>query len=221
MQFSFVRAKIGAGLQVHMKSILIAFVLSFITVSAHAGEGQKLLDTFYKEVKSIRADFLQILLDENGEVIQESSGKVVILRPDRFRWDYEKPFPQQIIADGKKFWIYDSELEQVTVKSADQAVTDTPALILSGKKSLDENFIIKEEGKHKTLVWVALLPKTGDTDFMKIRMAFDPELAAMELEDHFGQITRILFTKEERNPKLDSKLFEFVVPEGVDVVGDR
>ena len=199
--------------------LFIAFSLGIVNVTVHAGEGQKLLDSFYKEVKSIRADFLQVLLDDNGEIIQESSGKVVIQRPDKFRWDYKEPFPQQIIADGKKFWIYDSELEQVTVRSADQAVTDTPALILSGKKGLDENFIIKEEGKHKTLVWIALLPKTSDTDFMKIRMAFDPELAAMELEDHFGQITRILFTKVERNPKLDSKLFEFVVPEGVDVVG--
>ena len=197
----------------------IAFFPGIISVTAHAGEGQKLLNSFYKEVKSIRADFLQILLDDNGEIIQESSGKVVILRPDKFRWDYKEPFPQQIIADGKKFWIYDSELEQVIVRSADQTVTDTPALILSGKKALDENFIIKEEGKHKTLVWVALLPKTSDTDFMKIRMAFDPELAAMELEDHFGQITRILFTNVERNPKVDQKLFEFVVPEGVDVVG--
>ena len=198
----------------------IVFSLGIVTTTVHAGEGQKLLDTFYKEVKSIRADFLQVLLDDNGEIIQESSGKVVILRPDRFRWDYKEPFPQQIIADGKKFWIYDSELEQVTVRSADQAVTDTPALILSGKQSLDKNFIIKEEGKHNTLVWIALLPKTSDTDFMKIRMAFDPELAAMELEDHFGQITRILFTNVERNPKLDQGLFEFVVPDGVDVVGE-
>lgn len=198
---------------------LMAFLPGIMSVTAHAGEGQKLLNIFYKEVKSIRAEFQQILLDSNGEIIQESSGKVLIQRPDRFRWDYEKPFPQQIIADGKKFWIYDSELEQVTVKSADQAVTDTPAMILSGKKALDENFIIKEEGKHKTLAWVALLPKTSDTDFMKIRMAFDPELAAMELEDHLGQITRILFTRVERNPKVDGKLFEFVVPEGVDVVG--
>ena len=206
--------------RIYSALFLIAISLGIVNVTVHAGEGQKLLDSFYKEVKSIRADFLQILLDDNGEVIQESSGKVVILRPDKFRWDYKEPFPQQIIADGKKFWIYDSELEQVTVRSADQAVTDTPALILSGKRSLDENFIIKEEGKHKTLVWVALLPKTSDTDFMKIRMAFNPELAAMELEDHFGQITRILFTKVERNPKLDQKLFEFVVPEGVDVVGE-
>ena len=198
----------------------IAFSLGIVTATVHAGDGQKLLDSFYKEVKSIRADFLQVLLDDNGEIIQESSGKVVILRPDKFRWDYKEPFPQQIIADGKKFWIYDSELEQVTVRSADQAVTDTPALILSGKQSLDENFIIREEGKHKTLVWIALLPRTSDTDFMKIRMAFDPELAAMELEDHFGQITRILFTNVERNPELDLKLFEFVVPEGVDVVGE-
>ena len=122
----------------------IAFFPGIISVTAHAGEGQKLLNSFYKEVKSIRADFLQILLDDNGEIIQESSGKVVILRPDKFRWDYKEPFPQQIIADGKKFWIYDSELEQVIVRSADQTVTDTPALILSGKKALDENFIIKE-----------------------------------------------------------------------------
>lgn len=204
----------------NIKNIFIVFSLLVFSSAACSGEGQKLLDNFYKEVKSIRADFLQVLLDSNGEIIQESSGKVVILRPDKFRWDYKEPFPQLIIADGKKFWIYDSELEQVTVRSADQAVADTPALILSGKQSLEDNFIIKEEGKHKTLVWVALLPKTSDTNFEKIRLAFDPELAAMELEDYLGQITRILFTNVERNPKVDDGLFEFVVPEGVDVVGE-
>jgi outer membrane lipoprotein carrier protein len=92
--------------------------------------------------------------------------------------------------------------------------------VLSGKKDLEDNFIIKEEGKHKTLTWVALLPKASDTDFQNIRLAFDPELAAMELEDHLGQITRILFSKVERNPKVDDKLFEFVVPDGVDIVGE-
>lgn len=200
--------------------IVIASSLLILSLPARAGEGEKLLNKFYKEVKSIRADFSQILLDSNGEIIQKSSGKVIILRPEKFRWDYAEPFPQQIIADGKKFWIYDSELEQVTVKSANQAVTDTPALILSGKQNLEDNFIIKEEGKRKSLTWVALLPKASDTDFQSIRLAFDPELAAMELEDNLGQITRILFTNVERNPEVDGELFEFVVPEGVDVVGE-
>jgi chaperone LolA len=185
-----------------------------------AGEGIDRLQAFYDGVKSLRADFHQILLDADGNTIQESDGSVQIQRPGKFYWDYKTPYPQQIVTNGVKLWIYDSDLEQVTVKSAKESLGNAPALVLSGKRPLQENFDITEQGKISGYLWVELTPKKTDNEFSIVRLGFDQELALMEVVDGFGQVTRLWLKNVVRNPGIDNKLFDFVIPKGVDVVGE-
>ena len=142
-------------------------------------------------------------------------------RPGKFRWDYLEPYKQLIVSDGSKIWIYDTELEQVTVKPIESGLSDTPALLLSGDKPLDQAFVITDLGENGGLEWVELMPKVSDTSFERVRLGFGKDdLQGMELVDNFGQTTRLDFTNLKRNPAVEQSLFAFTPPPGVDVIGE-
>jgi len=184
-----------------------------------AATGHQLLDGFLKGLVSFQAKFVQRVTDEQGAQQQDSSGVVYLQRPGRFRWDYEKPYRQLIVADGKKVWVYDPELKQVTVKALDTALGNTPALLLGGDVDIGAHFDVSDGGTKDGLTWVWLKPKGRDNQYSAIGLGFDGErLAVMQLSDNLGQITSIRFSDEHRNPKLDPTLFEFTPPPGVDVL---
>lgn len=194
--------------------------LTLAPLAGHAGIASERLDDFFANVKALQADFHQTLLDGNGSMVKEASGVLVMQRPGKFRWDYLLPYKQLIVADGKKIWVYDSELEQVTVKPMDTALGSTPALLLSGDQPLEESFTITDLGPNEGLEWVELLPKTPDGSFERVRLAFDEtSLRRMELVDNFGQLTALEFKKIQRNVDPDPALFSFVPPDGVDIIG--
>lgn len=195
-------------------------LLLCLSTTAHAG-GRERLDAFYKDVQSLRGEFTQTLLDPRMKVTEEAQGTLALQRPGKFRWDYKTPYHQLIVTNGAKIWIYDIDLEQVTVKRLDEAVGNTPAQLLSSGESLEKNFDIADQGKSGELEWVELTPKQKDSSFEKVRLGFDQrDLRAMELKDNFGQTTRLQFSRLERNPKLVPSLFDFTPPPGVDVVGE-
>lgn len=203
-----------------MKKLLCLFLLS-IPVSSMAGAGNDRLNAFFNDVKSVRADFTQQVLDPKDKALLQTSGKMLLLRPGRFRWDYTKPYKQLIIANGKKVWLYDVDLEQVTVKKIDKALGSTPALLLSSDAKIEDNFTVRELGVEHELAWVELTPKNKESGFEKMVLGFgDHDLKHMELQDSFGQLTRLSFTNIERNPELDPAQFDFVPPQGVDVIGE-
>lgn len=195
-------------------------LLLCLSSAAHAG-GRERLDAFYKDVRSLRGEFTQTLLDPRMKVTEEAQGTLALQRPGKFRWDYKTPYHQLIVTNGDKIWIYDIDLEQVTVKRLDEAVGNTPAQLLSSGESLEKNFDITDQGSSGELEWVELTPKQKDSGFEKVRLGFDQrDLRAMELKDNFGQTTRLQFSRLERNPKLVPSLFDFTPPPGVDVVGE-
>lgn len=198
---------------------LLFLVISGVNVAWGQSATEQLRD-FNRQVQSMQANFEQTLFDAEGEIVQQASGEVYIKRPGKFRWDYVLPAPQQLVADGMRFWIYDSDLEQVTVKSTDEALGTAPALVLTGRRDLNEDFIIKEQGLSEGLNWVELFPRKQDTEFTRVRIGFDPELRVMELIDNFGQRTHIRFNDLQRNVAIDNSRFEFNIPPGVDVIGD-
>jgi outer membrane lipoprotein carrier protein len=179
------------------------------------------LQDFYDNVKSMQADFTQTLFDNTGEVMQRAGGTLVIQRPGKFRWDYKDPYEQLIVADGRKLWLYDIDLEQITVKSMDIALGNTPAMLLSGTQPLKDDFDIIPMPQREGLQWVELIPK-GETDgFEQVRLGFGKrELEMLEMIDGLGQVTRITFNNIKRNVSLDKQLFIFKPPVDVDVVGD-
>ena len=178
------------------------------------------LHRFLQETRTLKADFAQIVISRGGRKPQQSAGTVAISRPGKLRWDIQKPYPQLVVGDGEKIWIYDSELKQVTVRPAGQALGGSPAALLAGKNELEKNFALAEAGESDGMDWVEALPKASDSGFEKIRLGFaGSDLAAMVLVDSFGQTTQIRFSKLERNPALPASTFKFSPPPGVDVVG--
>lgn len=176
---------------------------------------------YLDSTRTLRADFSQTVVGKAGRKPQQSSGTLAISRPGKLRWEIQKPYPQLMVGDGDKFWIYDPELKQVTVRKMGQAIGSTPAALLSGSTDLEKNFALKEGGEVEGLNWVEALPKSSDSGFEKVRLGFaGNELKAMELLDNFGQTTQVRFSRIERNPALPATLFKFTPPAGADVVGE-
>lgn len=193
-------------------------ILSF---SAVAATGIDRLNAFFTDIKSMRADFVQTVRSEGFSVIDRSEGVLQMLRPGRFRWDYQQPYVQKIIADGKKLWIYDVELEQIIVKPLNDALGSTPAALLSGTGSLTDRFEITNLASthNDGLLWVKLLPKEDNASFEQLSLAFDElGLRKMELIDAFGQITVLSFFNLQTNNKIAASVFDFTPPPGVDVL---
>jgi len=201
----------------------LIFVAFFLVNSASyaAEEPVKQLQAFLKASKSLTADFKQVLINEAGDPYQTSYGIFYLQRPGKFRWDYLKPFQQQIVSTSGKVWFYDTDLEQVTVKKLDESVGSTPALLLSGNISLDDNFTMQDQGVDGDMQWIKLSPKNQESSFKYILIGLNKgSLGGMELSDNFGQLTRIYFSNVLLNPPIKPTVFEFKTPKGADVFSD-
>jgi outer membrane lipoprotein carrier protein len=201
--------------------LLLALFPSLVSAANAASDPTASLRRFFSEVHSYQARFNQVVLDESLNIIQESSGTLWIERPDKFRWDYDLPFKQQIVADGSRIWVYDPELKQVTVRPLTGGLGDTPAMLLAGKGKLDNNFTVKSLGVQGKLSWAQLIPKRKDGGFEDIRIGFEQgRLRMLEMVDGFGQTTRVTLQAPKENRKIDAAKFSFTPPKGVDVVGE-
>ncbi len=203
--------------------VLVAVLLlpGLASAAPQAGNAIARLQAFIKDVHSLKADFTQVVLDANLQQVRKSVGTLAIKRPDRFRWDYATPNKEIIVADGKRVWIYDVELQQVTVKPLSGTLAASPAVLLSGSNDVDKSFTVKDLGESNGLEWVGLTPKTQDTDFDNVKLGFKgAAIAVMELKDALGNLTRITFSHLILNPTIPDSLFQFTPPAGADVIGD-
>jgi outer membrane lipoprotein carrier protein len=176
---------------------------------------------FNAATKTATARFEQQAYDRGGKVVDRSSGSFAFARPDRFRWAYEKPHQQVLIADGKRLWIYDPDLRQVTVKRIDAAISSTPAALLAGRDDITKLFTLRDAGTADGLAWVEALPKAKDTGFDRVRLGLKGRtLAAMELYDQLGGHTLLRFEDLKANPPLPPSTFQFTPPKGADVIDD-
>jgi outer membrane lipoprotein carrier protein len=202
------------------KSLFTLFALMLGT-SAHAGGSDKLRH-FISSSLSGQANFTQVVQDKKGRKIQSATGTMQFVRPGKFRWVYQKPYEQIIVGDGEKFWLFDVDLNQVTVKKLDAALGSSPAALLSGNSEIERAFLLTDTATKDGLEWLEASAKASDTGFEKITMAFNAQgdLVVMELLDSFGLRTELRFSNMQRNPKLPATLFKFVPPKGVDVLGE-
>jgi len=206
-----------------LKRIFLFCVLTVLAVGpALAAEAMAQLQRFNSEMTTLKAEFSQRVFSDNGELQQQASGQLHIQRPGRFRWDYQEPYQQLILADGSKLWIYDEDLEQVTVKNIDEALGQTPAMLLSGGRDLEQEFHIIELGEMEgSQQWVELTPKAKDSSFIRMRLGFlNGELHTMELLDGFNNLTVVVLNQVVRNDPVRAGMFRFDPPAGVDVIGD-
>lgn len=186
-----------------------------------AGSIEK-LKAFAQETRSARSSFTQTVRDKDGATVQSASGKLMFARPGKFRWEYDKPYQQTIVGDGQKLWVYDKDLNQVTVKKLDGALGSSPAALLAGSNDIEQYYNVDATGSKNGLDWLDAFPRDQDSMFDKVRMGFRGNmLDTMELYDHLGQTTVIRFNKIERNPKLAANSFTFSPPAGADVIEDK
>ncbi len=208
-----------------MPNFLKIIALSLLVNSpAFAAESTPLeqLKSFLASTKTLTANFKQAVLDENGKAKQTSYGVFYLSRPGKFRWNYQKPFQQEIVSNGGKVWFYDTDLEQVTVKKLDKSVGSTPALLLTGDVAIEKEFTIEKQGDEEGMQWIKLLPKNAESNFKYVLIGLEKGvLGGMELHDNFGQLTRIYFSQVKSNIDLKADLFTFTVPKGVDVLEDK
>jgi outer membrane lipoprotein carrier protein len=177
---------------------------------------------FVAATKSARGEFSQRMVKEEGGKLHTSAasvGSFLFARPGKFIWAYQKPYEQILQADGDKLYIYDKDLNQVTVRTLGNALGSSPAAILFGSNDLEKNFTLSEAGTRDGIEWLQAIPKTKDTQFEKIGIGMKDGLpVAMELRDSFGQVSLLSFAKFEKNPSLPSGQFKFVMPKGADVL---
>ncbi|MFP5417617.1 MAG: outer membrane lipoprotein chaperone LolA [Gammaproteobacteria bacterium] len=202
-----------------MKQFILACTLA-VPFLAHGG-GIDRLKAFISGAQTAEADFAQTVVDKAGRVSQQASGKMAFARPGRFRWDYARPYEQVIVGDGVKLWLYDVDLDQVTVKPLNEVIAGTPAALLAGDTAIEKYFKLKDAPDSGGLEWLEATPKNRDTSFERIRMGFrGDELVQMDLFDFFGQRTTLKLTHFVRNPAIPAARFKFVPPKGADIIGD-
>jgi outer membrane lipoprotein carrier protein len=199
--------------------LLIALAACAACLPASAGSLER-FQAFIRTTQSARADFEQKVYDRNKKLVQESKGNFAFLRPGRFRWTFSKPYSQLIVGDGEKVWVYDEDLNQVTVRKLSSALGATPAALIAGNADIEQAFVFTDAGEIDGLQWLDAKPREKDAGFERIRMGFGlAGIDAMELVDQFGQTTMLKFSNLQRNPKLDAGTFRFTPPKGADLLG--
>lgn len=203
-----------------MKILHLLLALLLLSPNVFAG-GVDALKVFISDTRTAKAGFSQTVLDQNGRQRQKSEGTLSFSRPGKFRWVYQKPYEQLIVGDGSKLWIYDADLEQVTVRKLGDALGSSPAALLAGSNEIEKHFTLKDAGASEGLEWLEARPKDKESTFEAVRMGFAGNtLVAMELKDTFGQTTILKFSGLVKNPAVNASEFKFTPPNGADVITD-
>lgn len=199
----------------------VAFALALAAPLACAANGLDDFLAFNAATRTATARFDQEVFDRAGKVIERASGTFAFARPGKFRWTYEKPHKQVLVGDGARLWIHDPELNQVTVKRIDQAISSTPAALLAGRDDITRLFTLRDGGAADGLEWVEAQPKAQDTGFERVRLGLKGRtLAAMELQDQLGGRTLLRFSGLKADIALPAETFTFRPPPGADVIED-
>lgn len=198
--------------------LIAALLVAAATPAAAASEALEALQGYYERVETLQGDFEQTTRDDRSEVVEQSAGTFVIDRPERFRWSYAEPFPQEIVADGERLWVYDKALSQVTVRPQEQALGSAPAQLLAGDYAgLEAAFEIEAESG-----FVRLTPREEGQAFEEARLRFDgARPTSLEIDDALGQTTRVALSALRVNKPVDGQRLRFEPPEGVDVYRGR
>jgi outer membrane lipoprotein carrier protein len=200
---------------------ILSSLLSVPLWAGTSGPARSGLEHFSQDLETLKASFTQTVKGQDGRLESEGSGDVWLKRPGLFRWSYGGEFPELIVADGQRVWLYDPTLEQVTVKPQSGMAENSPLMLLTDLDAIDEQFIVREAGDYEGIDLLELESRNPESEFDRVMLGFrDQSLVLMSLEDAFGLRTEIWFSDMRRNPELDNALFHFEPPENTDVVGE-
>ncbi len=205
------------------KFFYLAFFFMLVANISYADTTLSNLSTRLNAMHTLQADFTQTVYDNRGKVIQTSYGHMALQRPGRFRWQIVKPIPQLIIANASRIWIYDPDLEQVTLRSLKNVAGETPALLLSHvNNALEDDFTVSTKpNTSSTTEQFLLTPKKADNMFSSIELDFtNKKLSTMRLKDQLGHATLIQFKNAKDNVNLPATFFNFKPPANTDVIDE-
>jgi chaperone LolA len=205
-----------------LRCLFAAALMAASLPAAAADDSLSRVEAWLRSVRTLSADFVQVVRSRDGQITSRATGTLSLSRPDRFRWDYRQPYVQVIVADGRRLWLYDADLEQVTVRPLEAGLGSTPAMLLSGAGSVGESFTGGPVERDGEWTWCRLVPKQRGSDFESMSLGFNGRgaLVAMQLVDKLGQSTELVFSAVALNTQLDADLFRFTPPKGADVIGD-
>jgi outer membrane lipoprotein carrier protein len=210
-----------------MRALLSSLFCSFVSVAllvphANAADSARArMEAFSKDLKSVTAVFSQSVTDANGHRGDESHGTFALQAPRQFRWETKQPYEQTIVADGTRVWVYEPDLQQVSVRSQSSEEAHSPLTVLTNLSELDSQFTASESGERDGLVWLKLVSKAKEPEFEYAELGFAArDLERMVFKDQLGNTTEIRFADWKRNPKIDADTFKFTPPKGVDVIGN-
>jgi outer membrane lipoprotein carrier protein len=204
-----------------LRSLTFAVLALAGTAAVHAQTARSALDRFGDGLVSLEGVFEQQVFNGDGSVREEAKGTVALRAPRLFRWQYDTPYEQLVVADGTHVWLYDVDLEQVTVKRQADQEAQSPLIVLTDPASLDTRYDVTETGERDGLAWLTLKPKQADGEFVQAELGLGRGgLERMHLEDSLGGRTQIVFSAWQRNAAQPADRFTFKPPEGVDVIGD-
>jgi len=204
-----------------MRRMLATLLFALLSTAAPAESGREILERFVTSTQSWQADFTQDVINDRGEVQSRAAGIFTLLRPGRFRWEYTAPWLQTIVADGERIWLYDVDLEQVTVRAMDGSLSQTPAALLAGDVSALDDVSVVAVRAGDGSVRLELNSVDANSDFESVALNFkDDELRGLELRDKLGQTTRIQFGNAQLNPGLSQSDFDLDIPDTVDVIDE-
>lgn len=201
-------------------AVMLILPSAVFAEDGNTDEGARLVAVFVNDIATLQGRFEQSLLDADGKVLERTSGTLQIQRPGQFRWTYTTPYEQQLVADGLNIWSYDVDLAQVTVKPQQEALANTPALLLGGSEDALQQFNNDGSYQEAGTTWVKLSPKNTDSGFLRVELGFKHDsLYRMVFYDNLEQTTLVALHDIELNLAFEADEFVFAVPEDVDVVG--
>lgn len=212
---------LSGKLRSRVAMVFAATALTAASAAAAANNGIAQLRQFVEGARHAEGQFEQTVYAASGRKPQQASGSFAFARPGKFRWTYERPYPQVLVSDGDKLWAWDRDLNQVTVKRLGDALGSTPVAVLAGEGALERDFELDEAGTSDGLAWVLAKPRKADSAFESMRLGLaGGSLRRMELRDNFGQTTLIVFSSMNTGGRPDPAQFRFVAPAGADVISD-
>jgi outer membrane lipoprotein carrier protein len=218
-----------------LRASLFVSLAMLASVAAFAADTATPLDKYFEGLTTLRASFTQIVKDAKGKDVDRTTGTLVVLRPGKFRWEVTpregSSGGQLLVADGRNVWFFDKDLEQVTVKPADAALSSTPAMLLSGVSNIRDSFTLTPAGTRDGLEWVLVEPRRPEADFRRALFGFGNSksgkegnsgkegLQRMIIDDRLGQTATIEFGSVARNSPVKPEEVSFTPPAGADVIG--
>ena len=204
-----------------MRKPFLLFLLCVVTPSFAADDARTRMEAFSRDLHSVTATFTQSVTDANGHRGEETSGTLALQAPRQFRWETKAPYEQIIVADGQRVWVYEPDLQQVTVRSQSSEEAHSPLTVLTDLSQLDSQFTTSESGERDGLAWLKLVSKDKEPEFEFAELGLSAQgLDRMVFKDQLGNSTEIRFSDWKRNPKISADTFKFTPPKGVDVIGN-